>query len=402
MKNGWTYKKLGEVVDNLRTGLNPRVHFRLNTTDAKGYYITVRELKGFSFTVDDRTDRINDYAIKRINERSNLKIGDVLYSGTGTIGRTALVQELPTWWNIKEGVYALTPKHDILDSSFLIYAMQSESFSNKVLSRTSGATVRSIPMKELKEIVISFPSLSEQKRIVERLDSAFENIDKLKANAEKQLAEARTLFQKSLAKAMEPKEGWEEKTLGQLGDLKNGMNFAHNEKGVDLHILGVGDFGNRFSIDDVRELQMISLNQQPSEDYLLKDGDIVFVRSNGNKQLVGRSLVVYPGDNSTTFSGFCIRFRKSLKVLDERFLVYLLKSDNTRKKLFGNGANISNLNQKTLQSLIVPLPSLAEQQRIVERLDALSENIRKYEEIQRQVISECDALKQALLRKVFE
>ena len=250
--------------------------------------------------------------------------------------------------------------------------------------------------------IIKFPSIVEQKIIVERLDAAFENIDKLKANAEKQLAEAQTLFQKSLAKAMEPKEGWEEKTLGQLGDLKNGMNFAHNEKGVDLHILGVGDFGNRFSIDDVRELQMISLNQQPSEDYLLKDGDIVFVRSNGNKQLVGRSLVVYPGDNSTTFSGFCIRFRKSLKVLDERFLVYLLKSDNTRKKLFGNGANISNLNQKTLQSLIVPLPPLAEQQRIVERLDALSENIRKYEEIQRQIISECDALKQALLRKVFE
>jgi type I restriction enzyme S subunit len=82
--------------------------------------------------------------------------------------------------------------------------------------------------------------------------------------------------------------------------------------------------------------------------------------------------------------------------------VYFLKSENTRKKLFGNGANISNLNQKILQSLIVPLPPLTVQQRIVERLDALSENIRKYEEIQRQIISECDALKQALLRKVFE
>lgn len=325
--------------------------------------------------------------------QDNAYIG-IVKDGSG-IGRVAFYPEKSSLIGTMQ--YIL-PKAGY-DIRYIGYCLQSLDLSKY----KQGAAIPHIYFRDYGERLVKVTDdLDVQQRIVERLDAAFENIDKLKANAEKQLAEARTLFQKSLAKAMEPKEGWKEKTLGQLGDLKNGMNFAHNEKGVDLHILGVGDFGNRFSIDDVRELQMISLNQQPSEDYLLKDGDIVFVRSNGNKQLVGRSLVVYPGDNSTTFSGFCIRFRKSLKVLDERFLVYFFKSDNTRKKLFGNGANISNLNQKTLQSLIVPLPPLAEQQRIVERLDALSENIRKYEEIQRQITSECDALKQALLRKVFE
>ncbi len=377
MKEGWTYKKLGELC-YISTGKHDANHakeegaYRFYTCASQYVYCDT-----FSFDGDC-----------------------LILPGNGA--------------NVGE-VYKFSGKFDAYQRTYVLSNIKKEEISFGYLyyyflgnwkkqgsAKQYGAATNYIIMGNFTGFTIKYPVLSEQKRIVERLDAAFENIDKLKANAEKQLAEAQTLFQKSLAKAMEPKEGWEEKTLGQLVDLKNGMNFAHNEKGVDLHILGVGDFGNRFSIDDVRELQMISLNQQPSEDYLLKDGDIVFVRSNGNKQLVGRSLVVYPGDNSTTFSGFCIRFRKSLKVLDERFLVYLLKSDNTRKKLFGNGANISNLNQKTLQSLIVPLPPLAEQQRIVERLDTLSENIRKYEEIQRQIISECDALKQALLRKVFE
>jgi type I restriction enzyme S subunit len=66
------------------------------------------------------------------------------------------------------------------------------------------------------------------------------------------------------------------------------------------------------------------------------------------------------------------------------------------------GTAQKNINLEVLNNIVMQIPPLAEQQRIVERLDALSENIRKYEEIQRQIISECDALKQALLRQVFE
>jgi len=396
MKEGWTYKKLGEVGTFVRGGGFLKRDYVENGIPCI-HYGQIHTVLG-----NVTTEHITSIPEVLRNKTRFASKGDVIFAITsedveGSCKCTAWLGD----YDVAVGGHAAIYKSS-LNPAYVSYYAKSPAFYNAKKQFVHGFKVMEIKPSDIAQIDIPVPPLNVQQRIVERLDSAFENIDKLKANAEKQLSEARILFQKSLAKAMEPKEGWEEKTLGQLGDLKNGMNFAHNEKGVDLHILGVGDFGNRFSIDDVRELQMISLNQQPSEDYLLKDGDIVFVRSNGNKQLVGRSLVVYPGDNPTTFSGFCIRFRKSLKVLDEKFLVYFLKSENTRKKLFGNGANISNLNQKILQSLIVPLPPLAEQQRIVERLDALSENIRKYEEIQRQIISECDALKQALLRKVFE
>lgn len=100
---------LGEVIANLRTGLNPRQNFVLNPPDAKNYYITVRELGGLRIVLSDKTDKINDDALKIINNRSKLRTGDVLFSGTGTIGNTALIECAPSNWNIKEGVYALTP-----------------------------------------------------------------------------------------------------------------------------------------------------------------------------------------------------------------------------------------------------------------------------------------------------
>ena len=202
-KPDWQKSKFKDVIVNLRTGLNPRTHFKLNTDDAEGYYITVRELKGFNFEVDRKTDRINEYAIKRINERSNLKMGDVLYSGTGTIGRTALVQELPTWWNIKEGVYAITPKTNVLDSSFLIYLMHSEYFKSEVLSKTSGTTVRSIPMKELKEITIPLPPIDEQHSIVHQFDIVSAQIHELEEISNKNIAECDALKQALLRQVFE-------------------------------------------------------------------------------------------------------------------------------------------------------------------------------------------------------
>ena len=66
-KEGWERNLLGHFISNLRTGLNPRTHFKLNTDDASGYYITVRELHGFDIVPDVKTDRVNQQALERIN-----------------------------------------------------------------------------------------------------------------------------------------------------------------------------------------------------------------------------------------------------------------------------------------------------------------------------------------------
>jgi type I restriction enzyme S subunit len=146
------------------------------------------------------------------------------------------------------------------------------------------------------------------------------------------------------------------------------MNFRNSDSGVSIKCLGVGDFQDNTRIDGASSLSEISLNTMPLNDYLLQDGDIIFVRSNGNKELVGRSVVVNPGEEPTTFSGFCIRLRLTDTAVTVDYLSHLLRHSSVKAQMFRDvrGANITNLNQKILSGLDVPLPPLALQNRFAE------------------------------------
>lgn len=184
-KEGVEMKTLGEVLISLKTGLNPRKNFVLNSPNSKNYYITVRELGLFEIKPSDKTDRVTDDALELINNRSNLEEGDILFSGTGTIGRTALVKEKPTNWNIKEGVYTLKPYKDRIDSRYLIQLLHTNSVMNRIGALVVGDPIRSIPMKSMVTVSIPVPSLPEQQRIVSILDTFESSI----ANLEQQLAQ---------------------------------------------------------------------------------------------------------------------------------------------------------------------------------------------------------------------
>lgn len=236
--------------------------------------------------------------------------------------------------------------------------------------------------------------LKEQQRIVSRLDSAFAHIDELKANAEKQLGEARALFQKALAKAMEPKEGWEEKTLGEVAVFSQGIQ-------VDVNLQT-----EKCSPDKVRFLRIIDVTQgnvppryidDPGERYYLKSDEIAMVRYG----TVG--YVCYGFEGVIANNLFKISIKDKSK-LQSNYLQFYLKSNlfqsHIRKGV--GGAALPAIKFGDIKNLLLGVPPLSEQQRIVARLDALSDHVKALEENQRKVIAECDALKQALLRKVFE
>lgn len=162
--------EMGTVIKSLNTGLNPRRFFKLNTDNAKNYYVTIRELQNNTVIFSEKTDRIDDEALLLCNNRSNLEIGDVLFSGTGTIGETAIIKEPPTNWNIKEGVYVIKPMQDKLNPKFLMYLLHTDIIRTAIMKKVAGGTVKSIPMNELKKIKIPLPKLSKQAEIVEILD----------------------------------------------------------------------------------------------------------------------------------------------------------------------------------------------------------------------------------------
>lgn len=392
MKEGWTYKKLGEVCykitdgsHNPPQGIEHSNNIMLSSQNVQNGFLDMTAVRYLS---DE------DFEIE--NKRTDASKGDVLLTIVGTIGRTCVLKGDEGNITFQRSVAILKPKEEIM-SRYLMYFLMSS--NSKLNSTAQGAAQKGIYLKQLSDISLHYPSVEEQQSIVERLDAAFENIDKLKANAEKQLAEARTLFQKCLAKAMEPKDGWEVKTLKEVSVISGDYGLSVSSKPFDgvryLRITDITEFGD---LNDDKVSANVDESKKQEE---LEEGDILFARTGAT---VGKTLVYRKEFGECLFAGYLIRYRLDKNVVDSRFMFYLTHSNEYYDwvNLNQEAAAQPNISAKKYNMLPINYPSLEMQQRIVERLDALSENVRKYEEIQRQIISECDALKQALLRKVFE
>ena len=113
---------------------------------------------------------MNNEALRLCNNRSNLEVGDVLFSGTGTIGETAIIDKPPVNWNIKEGVYTIKPIQEKLNSRFLMYLLHTAPIRTAIMKKVAGGTVKSIPMGEMKKLMIPLPTIGEQETIVALLD----------------------------------------------------------------------------------------------------------------------------------------------------------------------------------------------------------------------------------------
>ena len=174
---------------------------------------------------------------------------------------------------------------------------------------------------------------------------------------------------------------WNRIRLGDIAIFRNGINFGKESYGKGVSLIGVSDFKNRFypdyeTLDEVKE-SVVGVN-----DYL-DYGDIVFVRSNGNKELVGRCMVIKTTESKLTYSGFCIRTRiKNKTEHDPIFWTYHFKNISFRKSMSGNavGTNIQNLSQGMLSNYEAEVPDYNTQLRIASILvnyDNLIENNQK-------------------------
>lgn len=162
---------------------------------------------------------------------------------------------------------------------------------------------------------------------------------------------------------------WEKVKLGDIADFSNGINFGKEAYAKGIKLIGVSNFGNRF-YPDYDELEEVRADIVKEADYL-QSGDIVFVRSNGNKELVGRCMLIDNPPTKITFSGFCIRTRlKNVESQDPMFWAYHFKSKTFRRNMSGTavGANIQNLSQGRLAAYEAKVPDINTQKRIADIL----------------------------------
>lgn len=259
----------------------------------------------------------------------------------------------------------LRPKADVVDPMFFPFFISSDIFLDEAIRVSVGSLSPTANWKDLRTLEFDLPSPGKQRELAGILSEA----ESLKGHYRKLLTTCddvvKSQFVEMFGEPAENPKGWETSSLTSLGSCKNGMNFKSNESGIELPCLGVGDFKDRSVINDVSEMGRINLDDEPAEGYFLKDGDIVFVRSNGNKELVGRCLAVYPHGEKAVFSGFCIRLRVESDKVRIPYLIWALKQPSMRQQMFGRGANVQNLNQKLMAKVDVPIPPLAEQDRFL-------------------------------------
>lgn len=169
---------------------------------------------------------------------------------------------------------------------------------------------------------------------------------------------------------------WEKVKLGDIATFSNGINFNKTAYAKGIKLIGVSNFGDRF-YPDYSQLQEVKKDIVRLED-CLRNGDIVFVRSNGNKELVGRCMLVKNPTERVTYSGFCIRARlNDTDRYDPVYFTYYFKSKAFRRAVSGTavGANIQNLSQARLSNHECRIPSIEVQHRIADILSAYDDRI---------------------------
>lgn len=259
-----------------------------------------------------------------------------------------------------------------------------------------------IQMSKLNTVMIPIPPSEEQHRIADYLD---EKCSKIEAMIEKQQTVIEKLKAYKLSKINELIVEVEGQSihLGYIAKMKNGLNFNAAPNGKPLKFLGVGDFKDYFVLDREDMFSDILIDEEIDEDYMLKDGDIVFVRSNGSKELVGRAVMVENIDFPLSYSGFCIRFRNiRTDILNDRYLLYFFRSPYFREQLkkYSQGSNINNINQVLLSQISITVPSIEIQKRAIDDVERLSYNLDKTILGKKALIDKLIAYKKSLIYEV--
>ena len=354
-KRGLTYPKTEESAV-----ITSNVVLRSNNIDLNTCALVFNELKYLSdlYNIPNERKLVKDSILMCMSNGSSAHIGKVAY--------------IDKDYDYAFGGFMGLIIPNNIDPKFLYYKYRSESFKTFLGKIGNGINITNLKFSSISPLPIYVPTLAEQEVIVRELNALQEMIDGYKAQIMDLDELIESIFNKTFGDISINDMNWEITSMGKLGNFKNGLNYEKGEKGKVLKFIGVGDFQNNKYLSSSSILSTIEL-ESISEEYLLKDEDIVFVRSNGNKNLVGRCLEVFPNGIEVTYSGFCIRFRKTANIINKYLLSVL--TDSSFKKthiLKSNGIGIQNINQKLLSNLPIPIPPIELQKKFESQVDSIN------------------------------
>ena len=393
MKEGWEYIDFKDVFP-IKMGKTPPRGDKSSWDEKKATHnkwVSIADISNNEGKIiEDTKEYISDSAAEKIYKVSK---GSLLMSFKLSIGRMAFAgDDLYT----NEAIIAI-PENDKYILRFMYYYLLSYDWLSLTEGneKVKGATLNK---SSIGKIQLPILSLSEQQSIVDYLDSAFAKIDAMKANAEKALNEAKALFQASLKEMLEPKEGWEEKALVELSNkIGDGLHGTPKYSDDGEYFFVNGNNLENGSIEIKENTKRV--NHDEYEKYKLDlNSSTVLLSINGT---IGKTAF-FNGEPIILGKSAC--YINVSPKLSKEFLRYYFASDGFFNYVKGNSrqATITNLGLKEIRRMPISIPLMEEQNKIVATLDSLKSKVDRLQENYDKISQECDALKQAILRQVFE
>lgn len=329
--------------------------------------------------------------------------GDILITAIGTIGNTYITKEEDKFYFKDASVLWLKKIKDV-SSEFINYWFRSDLFKtqNEI---GNGATVDSLSISKLKSMEISIPSLSEQQRIVAKLDSAFAEIDKLIEDSNSRCRNSLKIFDNYLSNIFKEKNSnWEKELLKNIslkigsGATPRGGKDSYKRDGISLiRSMNVRDLF--FKEKDLAKIDGEQANKL--ENVEVKNNDVLL---NITGASVARCCLVENKYLPARVNQHVSIIRLKEKTIFPRFLMYGLVSKPYKDELLqvgeSSGATRQAITKKQIEEFQFRYPKDLEiQRRIIEKLDKISTLSLKLEEIYNYQIREYEALKLAFLSK---
>ena len=286
---------------------------------------------------------------------------------------------------------------------------------------SAGNAVPSVRKSSVLEINLPIPPLPEQKRIVAKLDTLFGHLDVLKTKLDRIPELLKNFRQQVLTQAVTGKltEEWREgeglyenhdgpfaipETWGfkELSDLSHSLKYGSSSKSLNDGHVPVLRMGNLQSGEiDWADLKY-SVDEAEITKYLLKEGDVLFNRTN-SPELVGKTSI-FRGEQKAIYAGYLIKV-ETTEALNSEYLNYLLNSHYARKwcwEVKTDGVSQSNINAKKLGAFLIPHPSTEEQFKIVTKVKELFQVADRIESQYQSLKAKIDNLPRAILNKAFK
>jgi type I restriction enzyme S subunit len=357
-----------------------------------GDFLPAREMKK-----DGEIDVFGGNGIAGRHDKYNLSGENIIIGRVGAkCGNVRLVRG-EIW--LTDNAFYISEMFEEFDLRFLEYLLNMKDLR----STANQAAQPVISYTTIKNILLVSPPLPEQQHIVAILDKAFAGIARAKENAEKNLQNARELFESYLQSVFaNPGDGWEENKLGEvcekITDGKHGD--CRNEENSGFYFLSAKDVKyGKLLYENARQIKKTDFEETHRRTDL-KPGDILIT----NSGTIGRMAIAPLNDKTyrTTFQKSVAIVKPVTSILDNVFCCYRLLADFTRLVNISEGTAQKNLLLSDLRNHSILFPkSLPEQRSIVAKLDALLAKTQKLESINQQKLLNLDELKKSILQKAF-